>query len=325
MKSFLFAVVACAGVAGSAFAGNIAGTGSTSLYGRSYAVTSWNINADATGSSAAIFGAEGMTFFGGKLYVSHDHNGNRANGRLVSYVTGPTGLLSSPTATAMGNGPAGVFGPEGVTVNTSGSGYGSFASGASTKIVGMDSRGTGAFGVFDTAVAGSNGSSIAADSTLDDIAFVGSVDKFGCVQEVADPLGGPDSAVFRYYDKNTMAPEASAFAIPAGSKGVTVVSAAFAASLTGFGVSTSQALLFVTEFDGFAFYDTNGNAVGPALTLSDYATFTEFESVAVDEVNNLIFLGDEAGTDVHVVQVPAPSAIGALALAGLVASRRRRG
>jgi hypothetical protein len=122
-----------------------------------------------------------------------------------------------------------------------------------------------------------------------------------------------------------MAPEASAFAIPAGSKGVTVVSAAFAASLTGFGVSTSQALLFVTEFDGFAFYDTNGNAVGPALTLSDYATFTEFESVAVDEVNNLIFLGDEAGTDVHVVQVPAPSAIGALALAGLVASRRRRG
>jgi MYXO-CTERM domain-containing protein len=324
MKRSVFAVAACAGLCVSAMAGTVSGTGSVSLYGRSYNVTSWNINADATGNAAAIFGAEGMTFFGGKLYVSHDHNSNRANGRLVSYNVGATGDLSVPMPIVMGNGPAGVWGPEGITVNDSGSGYGSFGSADSTRIVGIDSRGSGAFAVFNTAVAGSNGDAITADSTYDDIAFVGSVDKFGVVQEVADPLGGPDTAVFRYVDKNTMAPEASTFAIPSGTKGVAVVSAAFATSLSGVAVGTAQALLFVTEADGFALYDTAGNAISAALTLGDYAALAELESVAVDEVNNLIYLGDEAGKAVHVVAVPAPGALGLLGVAALVAGRRRR-
>jgi MYXO-CTERM domain-containing protein len=89
-------------------------------------------------------------------------------------------------------------------------------------------------------------------------------------------------------------------------------------------VGTAQALLFVTETDGFALYDTAGNAINAALTLGDYAALAELESVAVDEVNNLIYLGDEAGKAVHVVAVPAPGALGLLGVAALVAGRRRR-
>lgn len=318
------AFVALAGAASCAFAGNVTGSGTTNLYGRAYSVTTWNINADATGNSAAIFGAEGMTFHNGVLYVSHDHNANRASGRLVSYVPTALGDLSSPTTTVMGSGPEGVWGPEGITVNTSGTGYGSFAAGQSVNLVGIDSRGAGSFAVFNTGVAGSNGNALPVSGSYDDIAWVGSVDKFGVVEEVEDPNGGPDAAVFRYVNKFTMAAE-SAFAIPGGTKGVAVVSAAFASSLTGNNAfSTAEALLFVTEFDGLAFYDTEGNAIGSLLTLSDYGAFGELESVAVDEANNLIFLGDEAGTAIHVVQVPAPGALALLGMGGLIAGRRRR-
>lgn len=317
--------LALAGAASCVLAGNVAGSGTTSLYNRSYAVTTWNINADATGNSAAIFGAEGMTFHNGVLYVSHDHNSNRANGRLVSYVPTALGNLSAPSVTTMGNGPEGVWGPEGITVNTSGSGYGSFGMGDSANVVGIDSRGAGSFAVFNTGVAGSNGSALPVGGSYDDIAWVGSVDKFGVVEEVADPMGGPDMAVFRYVDKVSMVAESSAFVIPGGTKGVAVVSAAFASSLTGNNAfSTAQALLFVTEFDGLAFYDTDGNAIGGLLTLSDYAAFGELESVAVDEANNLLFLGDEAGTAVHVVTVPTPGALALLGMGGLLAARRRR-
>lgn len=318
--------MALAGAASCALAGNVTGSGTTSLYNRSYSVTTWNINADSTGNPAAVFGAEGMTFHNGVLYVSHDHNSNRGNGRLVSYVPTASGNLASPSLIVMGSGPAGTWGPEGITVNTSGSGYGSFGLGDSTRIVGIDSRGSGSFGVFNTGVAGSNGSALPVAGSYDDIAWVGSVDKFGVVEEIADPLGlAPDSAVFRYVDKVSMVAESSAFAIPGGTKGVAVVSAAFASSLTGNNAfSTAQALLFVTEFDGLAFYDTNGNAIGSLLTLSDYAAFGELESVAVDEANNLIFLGDEAGTAIHVVTVPTPGALALLGMGGLLAGRRRR-
>ena len=51
MKRSVFAVAACAGLCVPAMAGTVSGTGSVSLYGRSYGVTTWNINADATGNA----------------------------------------------------------------------------------------------------------------------------------------------------------------------------------------------------------------------------------------------------------------------------------
>jgi hypothetical protein len=326
MKNTIAALVIVAGAASAALAGSVTGTGSLDLYGRSYSVTTWNIVNDAqTNRADSEFGAEGMTFHNGVLYVSHDHNANRSASRLVQYTPGPTGNLTTSSITAMGAGPNGTWGPEGITVNTSGSGFGAFGPSDSVRIVGLDSRGSGAFGVFNTGAPGSAQSPTASPSAaLDDVAFVGSLDKFAGVEEVVDPLGGPDSSLLRFYDKTSMTLESFSFEILAGAKGLTVVSAAFAELLTGTSVDTDQAFIVVTEFDGFAIYDTNGNLRRSALTFGDYAPIEELESIAVDEANNLIFLGDEAGNAIHVVSVPTPGAIGVLGLAGVVVARRRR-
>jgi hypothetical protein len=318
MKTVL-ALVATAGFAASAFAGSVSGSGTLTMYGFDYGVTTWDIRGDA-GAGTTAFGAEGMTFLDGTLYVSHDHNADRAAGRLVRYTPTATGDLSSATRIQMGNGPAGLWGPEGITINTSGSGYGSYAPGSSVRVVGLDTRGARAFGVFDTGNPGSNMlDTRASNPALDDITFAGSLNKFAGVED-----GAGNTSFLRFFDRDTMLVEAASSQVIDGAKGITTVSGAFASSLTGQSVSTAQAFLVVSEFDGFAFYDANGNAIGSALQFSAYAAIRELESVAVDEANGLIFLGDEGGTAIHVVTVPAPGAVALLGLAGLFAGRRRR-
>lgn len=312
-------LAALAGAAGPAWAGTVTSTGTLSMYGNDYGVTTWRIAGDAHANSTS-FGAEGMTFHNGRLYVSHDHDTTRAAGRLVVYTPGATGVLSSASTILMGNGPAGLWGPEGITINTSGSGYGSFGPGQADRIVGIETRGADSFGVFDTSAPGSAiQTPVNAAPSLDDIAWAGSLNKFAGVED-----GSGDTAFIRLFNPDTMLVEAASYQVIDGAKGITVVSGAFAASLTGQTVSTAQAFLVVSEFDGFAFYDTNGNAIGSALQFSLYAPINELESVAVDEANNLIFLGDEAGLAIHVVQVPAPGAIGLMGLAAIAAGRRRR-
>lgn len=318
MKTILSMVVG-AGLVGAAQAGVVSGTGSLSLYGSNYGVTTWNIRSDATGNPVHLFGAEGMTFHNGTLYVSHDHDATRAAGRLVRYTPGAAGDLTGFNTILMGNGPAGLWGPEGITINTSGSGYGSFAPGASVRVTGIETRGADSFGIFDTGAPGSNMiTPIASSPALDDIAWVGSRSSFVGVED-----GSGDTSFLRYFDANTMQVQASSFQVIDGAKGIAVVSAAFAQSLTGQSVTTAQAFLVVSEFDGFALYDTNGASIGLAQTLGAYAPINELESVAVDEANNLIFLGDEAGTAIHVVSIPAPSGVALLGLAALAARRRR--
>lgn len=312
------ALLALAGAAVPALAGTIVSTGTLPLFGSNYQVATWRVAGDA-GPASTAFGAEGMTFHNGTLYVSHDHDANRAAGNLVLYTPGAAGDLSSPSRILMGNGPAGLWGPEGITVNTSGTGFGSWPSG-STRITGIETRGTDAFGVFDTGAPGSAMSpTLPALPALDDIAWTSSLDQFVGVEE-----GPTDTSFLRFYDKFTMTASAARPQVIDGAKGLTVVSAGFASALTGLPVSTAQAFLVVSEFDGFAFYDTTGAAIGPALTLNTYAPITELESVAVDEANFKIYLGDEAGLAIHVVTVPTPAASALLGLAGLVGLRRRR-
>jgi hypothetical protein len=318
MKTILSMVVG-AGLVGAAQAGVVTSSGSLSLYGSSYGVTTWSIRGDATGNPAHLFGAEGMTFHNGTLYVSHDHDANRAAGRLVRYTPGAAGDLTSFNTVLMGNGPAGLWGPEGITINTSGSGYGSYAPGASVRVTGIETRGTDSFGIFDTGAPGSNMiTPINSNPALDDIAWVGSLSSFVGVED-----GSGNTAFLRYFDSNTMQVQASSYQVIDGAKGVAVVSAAFAQALTGQSVATAQAFLVVGEFDGFAFYDTNGASIGLAQVLNAYAPINELESVAVDEANNLIFLGDEAGTSIHVVQIPTPAGLALLGLGALVGRRRR--
>lgn len=326
MKNTLIAFIACAGTATAALAGNVTDSGSVSLYGNSYPIITWNINADSTGNTGATFGAEGMTFHNGTLYVSHDHNSIRANGQLVKYTPGATGDLTSFTRTAMGSSTVGVFGPEGITVNTSGSGYGSFASGDTANIVGIDSRTNtgnpfGAFGTVNSDTGVFSGQISPVDS-VDDITWVGSLGKFLIVVDTPNS----DLSSARFLDGTTLAQSGSSFNLVNGAKGVTTVSNAFASSLAGVTFDTAEVLLVISEFETISFFDTNGVARGGEISLSSYLSnaTNETESIAVDEVNNLIFLGDEGGRAVHVVTVPAPSALALLGLGGIIASRRRR-
>lgn len=318
MKTGLSFVAVC-GLAASALAGVTTNSGTISLYGNSYPITTWRIAGDA-GPNSTAFGAEGMTFHNGTLYVSHDHDANRAAGRLVKYTPGASGDLSSASFIQMGNGPAGLWGPEGITVNTSSSGYGSFGSGA-TRIVGLETRGTDSFGIFDTSAAGSNMiSPVNAVPALDDIAWSTSLDRFAGVED-----GAGDTSFLRFFDKNTMGVQAASFPIINGSKGIATISQAFAQLLTGLTVTTAEAFLVASEFDQIAIYDSNGTLIGAAAALTPYLlAAAEPESIAVDEANNLIFIGDEAGTAIHVVKVPAPGALALLGLGGLAAGRRRR-
>lgn len=320
MRSLL-AVTLCAGLSVSASAGVLTSNGVLDLYGSNYAVSTWTINDDSNASTTPrIFGAESMTFFNGTLYVADDHNVNQGDGQLVTYTPGASGDLSSPSRILMGVGPSGQrWGPEGMTINTSGSGYGSFAAGG-LNIVGIETQGTDAFGIFDATTPGSAPTGIVNPiESLDDIAWVGSKGQFAAVAEA-----GGDASALRYFDGNTMADLGSSSPLIDGAKGITVISPAFATLLTGLSVSTSEALLVVSEFDGFAIYDTDGNAIGPALTFGDYLPITELESVAVDEINARIYLGDEAGKAIHVVTIPAPGSAAVLGLLAASFARRRR-
>lgn len=319
-----FAAIAGLAIGASAFAGVVTNSGSLALYGNSYNVTTWDIRDDSNASvTPRIFGAEAMTFLNGNLYVAEDHSTNQGDGNLVIYTPGSAGDLTGSSRIAMGTGPSGQrWGPEGMTINSSGSGYGSFAPGSAARIAGIETQGTDSFGVFDTGSPGSAPTNTQPSSpSLDDIAWVGSRNQFAAIED-----GAVDTSFLRFYDHSATSLTLTTFRVGVidGAKGVATVSAAFATSLTGAGVSTAEALLVVSEFDGFAFYNTDGTPIGSALTFGSYLPITELESVAVDEANNLIFLGDEAGSAIHVLQVPAPGTAAVFGLAMLGLARRRR-
>jgi 3-phytase len=87
----------------------------------------------------------------------------------------------------------------------------------------------------------------------------------------------------------------------------------------GLASATAEVLLVVGKEDNrLGFFDVNGTAIGSVQTLlPNGLTFAEIEGVAVDEANNHIFLADEAALSIHVITVPAPSAIALLGLGAL--------
>jgi hypothetical protein len=305
----ILAVLAACGAASGA---TLFATGSVSLYGNSYEVKQWRVNTDA-GTTA--FDPEALTFHNGVLYATADQGNSSGRGRLVQYTPGATGSLASPSFITMGNNNGVLWGPEGITVNTSGAGYGSFGPGE-FKLATYDTNGAPNFGVVNVSAGGAL-TNVQSGPDGDDFFFSASRNQFGLILDA-------DGSV-QWLDNNLVDTGVNTPTF-LDAKGGTIVSAAWVQQAFGFTSATPEVMMIVGKTTNrLAMFDTNGLALGSTQALLPVGlTMGEIEGVAVDELNNKIYLADEAALSIHVVSVPAP-ATGLLALAGLgLAGRRRR-
>lgn len=330
----LMSTLAIASLAGSALAGTQIATNVVNLYGNNYSVASFNVISDV-GIGGTTLQPEGMTFYNGTLYVAGDRDNGETRGNLVAYAGG---VITTPTRIALGTaldsdaGSNQNWGPEGITVNTSGSGYGSFSSGPG-RLAGVEGAGRDRAGVInlaDGSVTDLVGNAPEIFGNYDDLAFSASADAFFALDgdNAASPLVR--------LNKFTLAVEGTVVANWGGgnAKGLTMISKAFAEALTGTSILTAQAFLVALK-DGtgplgvnrLAVADLNGNIIGlqQAFNLTGLGSrASEIEALAVDEATNRIFVGDEGTRTIHVFTIPAPSAVALLGLAGVVVGRRRR-
>jgi DNA-binding beta-propeller fold protein YncE len=311
------------GAATAVLAGVPIGDGSQVLWGASWSYSAW----DLVGDSPALpgengFGVEGMTFYNGMLYASGDSE--EAVHSLIGYdTTGPWGtLLASPMPVTLSTPSGSTWGPEGITVNTSGIGYGAFV-GGNVTLVGVESENKPAsdYPLTAGAIVGSNVGSLHTPWSgfdPDDIAFVPSLGQFAVIND-------PSRIDFFSHDASTLTPNGSYIdvALPGvgDAKGLALVSEAFAELITGQDVS-GEAFLVAHESNELSVWSVSGSPIGTVQALTGgLGPDSEVESVAVDELNGRIYIGDE-GMGRVVVFVPEPAACLALAALGLLARRR---
>ncbi|MBK8268802.1 MAG: putative Ig domain-containing protein [Planctomycetes bacterium] len=265
---------------------------------------------------------EGMTFRNGLLYVAGDWN--ETQNQVAVYGTSPVGALTyqssiqlpitnpPPSPTSSNNQ---LWGPEGLTFNTGATGFGA---GAMTLVTVEDAQyllngntrallnpTTGllsAFGKF-TSVVGAIGP--------DDIAFGPLTNRFYV-------LGDPDIMQV-WTTANPPAYANSQFLVATRSKGVTVISPAFARFLLNNDTITQEVLLVVaksqfgsatTPNNRLVAYTTSGGLLGTADLLWTRDAFPgqplqEFECIAVDETNKVIYIGDEKAGGIFVLTIPS--------------------
>lgn len=98
----------------------------TVLFGRVWHVTSYFVQDDLLASSKedTFLEPEGLAFRSGVLYVSGDREDDETSSRLALYNYPVGGPLSFNRFVQMPNTSPNWWGPEGITFNTSGSGYG---------------------------------------------------------------------------------------------------------------------------------------------------------------------------------------------------------
>lgn len=344
-------VVVCtvAVTAASAFAGTVVKNTTQSLYGTTYSATAWDVTSDVPTGTGEVFEPEGMTFHNGTLYVAGD--GDEALNNLALYTPGAAGDLSSASSV---NFPAGgqEWGAEGVTVNTSGAGLGA----AAGNLVAVESGYTGSVGgVLTEEVAGVMDVNTGSVSNIqkpitpnsatvfnpDDIAYIPTLDVFAVINDNED-YGSFCSVDFYDHAATSLIPSStmSSFAVKivdifnpqntsGDAKGLVYVSESFAEMLTGLDVGPEGALITAHEATSeIIMWDFSGNIIGGRQSITATGVgpqdAVEFESIAVDEANKLIFLGDEENGMISVINVPEPASM-LLVLGGLAGLLRRRG
>ncbi len=330
LMAALAAVLCSASVAS---AGILAGQEGTNLWGTTYGVKHWFVRGDV-GAAPNVLEPEGMTFYNGSLYVTGDTDDDGSGlspTPLVEYTATIDGTLSGPITSTVLDASGSSYGPEGLTVNTSGAGYG----GGAGQFVAVESgndpannleKTTGVINLPGGSVTDTDFPSSLANVIdgfdPDDIAYVASTDQFAVVQD-------PNTIEFHNHTAAGLSPANSWFEtsdLSEDAKGLAVISEAFAELLTGEDVIGAEALLVAGEANELAIYQLDGTLVSSVQDAPTLSIGAEIEAVAVDEVNGLIFLGDEGGFTISVIgiEVPEPGTLSLLGLAGLMMLRRRR-
>lgn len=292
------------------------------------------------------FEMEGMTYYDGMLYVTADTD--ISGSHMVGYAVGATGDLSDSTITyfpmlipagpnpdpnpdpGWENFPECPWGPEGLTVNTSGAGYGAFDPVTELpKFVSVDSSADlGQLTLYDNAcgLIDLNQEMTYGGSTLipagdyymvddvqlpedldpDDITYVPSRDQFAVLLDAHVPDVADVSVKFYNHTAAGLTPDDGAPWTPAlfGScKGMATITAEYVRMLTGVTLDDPDALLICSESEEVAIFTHDGQLVGD---IGDFGALgaTETESVAIDEENSLLYLGDQDNWSIYVVELP---------------------
>lgn len=269
---------------------------------------------------------EGMTFLNGKLYVSGDWN--ETQNQIAVFNASPTGALAFASAiqSPITNPPPNptlanneLWGAEGITFNTAASGYGASASalvtcedaqyllfGNTRALVNPVSGALSGLGTF---------SSIVGAASPDDIAFGSATARFYVIAD-ADVLQAWTTA-------NPPTYAGTQFPLMTRSKGLAVISQAFTQYLLNNPLLTGEHLLVVAKslvqsttapHNRLAVYSTTGiqRAVQDLHWVRDAlpgAPLQEFEAVAVDEANKIIYIGDEKAQSILALTTILPLTI----------------
>jgi hypothetical protein len=281
------------------------------LYGRWWHVLSYFVEDDVLSNpnDDTFLEPEGLAFAGETLYVSGDREEDESDSRLAIYDHPVGGVLSFDSYLQMSiQGDQNGWGPEGLTFNPSGSGYGS----ASDELVSVERDGTGRAGVINLGTG--RVTDFVTTSTPEGVSYLGLAPSFASLQDA----GGPVTVAFH---DPWFAPSGATFAAAPTTNGVVSVSAAFASFLTRSSVSGESLLTVAKENPGNAVnvYALDGLAVGPQQDLPVVPrariplgggfylfkpAFGTIEAIAVDETagNQVIYIGDEGNSMVHVLR-----------------------
>ncbi|MBY0262389.1 MAG: hypothetical protein K2Q20_08600 [Phycisphaerales bacterium] len=351
MRFSLVSAAALLAAAGAVNAGTLLTTTTQTIFSSTYSVSVYRVATDLSSQglspAAGRVEPEGMTFFNGNLYVASDGTAAESNGYLAVYPGGNLSTASAPVRYTITNtaGSNAGFGPEGITVNTRGSGYGSF-SGSAPRFVGVDNvtapvsaRWLGAMNSATGVVEdGYNDATNANANNYDDIVFVPGASAASDRFVVIDSAGTqPTLRTFGTSFTAASGPTVDASptrTLPFGAKGLTFIPAADAALLSS--AATTDCLLVAISPDAPNGQANNFLVLYNAQTLAPVASmgaspftaglFGNIESLAYDPATRQLFIGDENSTSsqIAVFTVPAPGAASLLAGAGLLAARRRR-
>jgi hypothetical protein len=335
MKISAFLGASALTVAG-AQAGTFFGTLSNqNVFGSSYDISIYRVATDLSSQgltpASGRVEPEGMTWYNGNLYVASDGTAAEANGYLAVYAGGNLGAAPSAqrfTVTVGSNTAA--YGPEGLTVNTRGSGYGSF-SGSAPRFTAIDNVtspvSSRVLGVMNTANRIVEDAQVNSSYNLDDIAYVPGATAADDRFAVIDGTGAIPTLRYLTTDAVPTFTGPTITLIP-NAKGMTFLAAADAALFSP--LATTDCLLISAGGTGVNFlrlYTTGGTLLAESTITAALGTpgIGEIEALAFDPATKRLFLGYEnsVNSQIGVFTVPAPGAALGLALVGLAGRRRR--